>query len=98
MPSFSGKVDRTSDRASCTLSNGDAVVNGSSPGASEIYIGLIIANLPQQACCAHFGVPLLWLVAPVTQEHPSRMPGSHSRCSNHPPVDLNKYRVSKLSL
>ena len=57
MPSLSGKADRTCGRASCTLSNGDAVVDGSSPGASEIYIRLIIANLPQEACCAHFGVP-----------------------------------------
>ena len=54
---FSGKADRTSGRASCTLSNGDAVVDGSSPGASEFFLRLIIANLSQQACCAHFGVP-----------------------------------------
>ena len=91
MPSFSGKADRTSGRASCTLSNGDAVVDGSSPGASEFNLRLIIANLSQQACCAHFGVSWLWLDTPVTQEHPCRMPCNPSRCYNHSLVDLNKY-------
>src|SRR5678815_3673032 len=44
MPSFSGKADRTSGRASCTLSNGDAVVDGSSPGANEFFLRLIICK------------------------------------------------------
>ena len=39
---FSGKVDRTSGRAFYTLSDGDAVVDGSSPGASEIFFVFLL--------------------------------------------------------
>ena len=49
--------DRTSGGTSSTMCNSDAVVDGSSPSASEIFLRLIIANLSQQACCAHVGVP-----------------------------------------
>ena len=41
MRSFSREADRTSGRAYCTLSNGDAVVDGSNPGASEIFYFLL---------------------------------------------------------
>src|SRR5678815_435508 len=37
MRSFSREADRTSGRASCILSNSDAVVDSSSPGESEIF-------------------------------------------------------------
>src|SRR5678815_358641 len=40
--SFSGEVDRTSSRATSTLSNGDAFVDGSSPVASEFFFVLLL--------------------------------------------------------
>ena len=57
MPSFSGEVGRTSSRATSTLSNGDAFVNGSSPVASEIFFVLLL-----QICLNKHVVPMLTLL------------------------------------